>query len=202
MMASSDSILSRLGADAQVLCRRTWWVFLVGGLASLIFGVLAFVNPGIALLVLAMFFAASVLVDGVFSMAGAIQHRDKDGWWIMLLIGLLGLLVGGYALLNPPVGILAFIYLVAFQAIMLGVFTAMLGYKVRQATRREWILYLTGGLSVLFGILVAANPAAGSLSIVYLIAAWAVVIGALKIAFGLRVKNLHERIGDRLGGLR
>jgi uncharacterized membrane protein HdeD (DUF308 family) len=202
MMASADSILSRLGADAQVLCRRTWWVFLVGGFASLIFGVLAFVNPGIALLVLAMFFAASVLVDGVFSMVGAIQHRDKEGWWIMLLIGLLGLLVGGYALLNPPVGILAFIYLVAFQAIMLGVFTAMLGYKVRQATRREWILYLTGGLSVLFGILVAANPAAGSLSIVYLIAAWAVVIGALKIAFGFRVKTLRDRVGDRLGGLR
>jgi uncharacterized membrane protein HdeD (DUF308 family) len=202
MMASADSILSRLGADAQVLCRRTWWVFLVGGLASLVFGVLAFVNPGIALLVLAMFFAASVLVDGVFSMVGAIQHRDKEGWWIMLLIGLLGLLVGGYALLNPPVGILAFIYLVAFQAIMLGVFTAMLGYKVRQATRREWILYLTGGLSVLFGILVAANPAAGSLSIVYLIAAWAVVIGALKIAFGFRVKTLRDRVGDRLGGLR
>jgi uncharacterized membrane protein HdeD (DUF308 family) len=202
MMASADSILSRLGADAQVLCRRTWWVFLVGGLASLVFGVLAFANPGIALLVLAMFFAASVLVDGVFSMVGAIQHRDKEGWWIMLLIGLLGLLVGGYALLNPPVGILAFIYLVAFQAIMLGVFTAMLGYKVRQATRREWILYLTGGLSVLFGILVAANPAAGSLSIVYLIAAWAVVIGALKIAFGFRVKTLRDRVGDRLGGLR
>jgi len=30
----------------------------------------------------------------------------------------------------------------------------MLGYKVRKATSREWILYVTGVLSVLFGILV------------------------------------------------
>jgi uncharacterized membrane protein HdeD (DUF308 family) len=202
MMASSGGLLSRVGADAQALCKRTWWVFLVGGIASVVFGVLAFVNPGIALLVLAMFFAAAVLVDGVFSIVGSIQNREKDGWWIMLLIGILGLVVGGFALLNPPLSIMAFIYLVAFQAILLGVFIAMLGYKVRQATSREWILYLTGALSILFGVLVLMNPAAGSLSIIYLIASWAIVIGAFKIFFGFKVKNLPERVGDRIAGLR
>jgi uncharacterized membrane protein HdeD (DUF308 family) len=104
--------------------------------------------------------------------------------------------------MNPPVSILAFIYIVAFQAILLGVFLVMLGYKVRQATTREWILYLTGGLSVLFGVLVIANPAAGSLTIVYMIAAWAIVIGALKIVFGLRIKSLPGRVGDKLASLR
>jgi uncharacterized membrane protein HdeD (DUF308 family) len=201
MMANS-AILSRLGSDAQALCKRTWWVFLVGGIASVIFGVLAFINPGIALLVLAMFFAATVLVDGAFNIAGSIQNRDKDGWWIMLLLGILGLVVGGYALLNPPVSMMAFILLVAFEAILLGVFTVMLGYKVRQATSREWILYVTGALSILFGVMVIANPSVGGLSIVYVIAAWAIVIGTLKIFFGFKVKNLPERIGERFGSLR
>jgi len=201
-MANSGSALAQARADAHVLCRRTWWVFLVGGVASVLFGLLAFISPGIALFVLAMFFAASVLVDGAFSIAGSIQNREKDGWWILLLIGILGLLVGGYALTNPPISILAFIYIVAFQAILLGVFLVMLGYKVRQATTREWILYLTGGLSILFGILVVANPVAGSLSIVYTIAAWAIVIGALKIAFAFRVRNLQGRAGDRMASLR
>ena len=73
---ANSAILSRLGSDAQALCKRTWWVFLVGGIASVIFGVLAFINPGIALLVLATFFAAAVLVDGAFIIAGAIQNRD------------------------------------------------------------------------------------------------------------------------------
>lgn len=201
-MASSGGLLSRVGADAHALCKRTWWVFLVGGIASVIFGVLAFVNPGIALFVLAMFFAAAVLVDGVFSIIGSIQNREKDGWWIMLLIGILGAVVGGFALLNPSLSMMAFIYLVAFQAILLGVFIAMLGYKVRQATSREWILYVTGALSILFGVLVLVNPAAGSLSIIYLIASWAIVIGAFKIFFAFKVKNLPERVGDRIAGLR
>ena len=201
-MSSSSGILANLGANAQALCRRTWWVFLVGGLASVVFGIFAFLSPGIALLVLSMFFAAAILVDGASNIVGAVQHREKDGWWIMLLIGILGVVAGGYALLNPPLSMMAFILLVAFEAILLGVFLLMLGYKVRKATTREWILYLTGALSLLFGILVIMNPAAGGLSVVYLIAGWALVIGALKMLFAFRVKNLPERAGEKFSALR
>jgi uncharacterized membrane protein HdeD (DUF308 family) len=201
-MSSSSGIMGNLGANAQALCRRTWWVFLIGGLASVVFGVAAFLNPGIALLVLAMFFAAAILVDGVTNVLGAVQHREKDGWWIMLLIGILGVVAGGYALLNPPLSMMAFILLVAFEAIVLGVFLLMLGYKVRQATSREWILYVTGALSILFGILVIMNPLAGSVSIVYMIAGWALVVGALKVLFAFKVKNLPERAGEKFSALR
>jgi uncharacterized membrane protein HdeD (DUF308 family) len=201
-MSSSSGILANLGANAQALCRRTWWVFLVGGLASVVFGIFAFMSPGIALLVLSMFFAAAILVDGASNIVGAVQHREKDGWWIMLLIGILGVVAGGYALLNPPLSMMAFILLVAFEAIVLGVFLLMLGYKVRQATSREWILYVTGALSILFGILVIVNPVAGSVSIVYMIAGWALVVGALKVLFAFRVKNLPERAGEKFSALR
>jgi uncharacterized membrane protein HdeD (DUF308 family) len=200
-MTSSSGILANLGTNAQALCRRTWWVFLIGGLASVVFGIFAFMSPGIALLVLSMFFAAAILVDGASNIVGAVQHREKDGWWIMLLIGILGVVAGGYALLNPPLSMMAFIFLVAFEAILLGVFLLMLGYKVRKATSREWILYVTGALSLLFGILVIMNPAAGGLSVVYLIAGWALVVGALKVLFAFKVKNLPERASEKFSAL-
>lgn len=196
-MAQTSGLAGAVAADARALVRRTWWVFLVGGLASLLFGILAFVNPGIALLVLSMFFAAAILVDGAFNIVGSIQNREKDGWWLMLLIGVLGVGVGGYALMNPPVSMLAFIYLVALEAILLGVFLVMLGYRVRKATSREWILYVTGALSILFGVLVVARPDAGGLTIVYMVAAWAIVIGALKIAFALRIRKLPGELESR-----
>jgi uncharacterized membrane protein HdeD (DUF308 family) len=72
-----------------------------------------------------------------------------------------------------------------------------LGYKVRKSTTREWILYLTGALSLLFGILVVARPGAGSLTIVYMIASWAIVIGALKLAFAFRVRKLPGEMESR-----
>jgi len=106
------------------------------------------------------------------------------------LMGLLGAAVGGYALLNPPLSIMAFILIVAFEAMVLGVFLIMLGYKVRQTSSREWVLYLTGALSILFGVLVIANPVTGSRTIVYMIATWSLVIGILKVVFGFKVRKL------------
>ena len=197
MAQTTSGLAGAVGTDARNLVRRTWWVFLIGGLASLLFGILAFVNPGLALLVLAMFFAAAILVDGAFNVLGSIQNRDKDGWWLMLLIGILGVGIGAYALLNPPVSMLAFVFLVALEAILLGVFLVMLGYRVRKATSREWILYLTGALSILFGVLVVARPAVGGLTVVYLIASWAIVIGALKIAFAFRIRKLPGELESR-----
>jgi uncharacterized membrane protein HdeD (DUF308 family) len=201
-MASSGGFIADVGGNARVLCRRTWWVFLLGGLASVVFGALAMMKPVTAWFLVSVFFAASIVVDGVFNVAGSVQHREKDGWWIMLLMGILGVAVGGYALLNPPVSMMVFLYVVAFQAVMLGCFLVMLGYKVRAATEREWILYLAGTLSVVFGILVIVNPVVGSISVITMIAVWALVTGALKILFAFRIRNLPDRIGDRRARVR
>ncbi len=198
-MQQATGVAASVASDAKVLCKRTWWVFLIGGIASVLFGIVAFARPGIALLLLATFFAAWILVDGGSNVIGALRHREKEGWWIMLLIGILGIAVGAWALLNPPVSIIAFIYLAAFQAIALGVFLVMLGVKVRKATTREWILYLTGALSILFGILIVVQPAAGGLSIVWIVASWAIVIGVLRIIFAFRVRNLPETIAAARG---
>jgi uncharacterized membrane protein HdeD (DUF308 family) len=192
-MRPADGLLGQLGGDARALCKRTWWVFLLGGIAAIAFAVLAILQPVTAWFVVATFFAAAILVDGAFNVVGAIQHREKDGWWVLLLLGVLGVLVGGYALMNPLVSMTAFVYLVAFQAILAGVFLLVLGYKIRAATEREWILYLTGTLSLLFGVLVVVNPVAGGLSVITLIAAWAFVTGALRVVFALRMRSLPER---------
>lgn len=198
-MSNAQGVLAQVGSDAKALCKRTWWVFLIGGIASVIFGILAFINPMAGWVVLATFFAAFVLVDGALNAWGAIQNREKDGWWLMLLIGGLGIGVGLYALLNPPVAMMAFVFVVAFQAIFLGVFLIMLGAKVRKVTSKEWILYLVGGLSVLFGALLAFNPGAGGISVVYIIASWAIITGVLKVFFGFKIKNLPEKVAERLG---
>jgi uncharacterized membrane protein HdeD (DUF308 family) len=176
--------------DVRALARRTWWVFLVSGLASLSFGLLAFARPGIGLFVLATFFAVDILVDGVSSVVGALQHREKDGWWLLLLLGVLGALVGAYVLMNPPLSLIVFVYTIAFQALMAGVLLVTLGWKIRQRTTKEWMLYVTGTLSILFGLSIFVTPLATSLSIVFVVALWSIVTGVLRIAFALRVRNL------------
>jgi uncharacterized membrane protein HdeD (DUF308 family) len=184
-----------LRKGASDLCNRAWWVFLIGGIASVIFGILAFVNPGAAWLVLSMFFAAWVLVDGAVNIWGALSNRDKDGWWAILLLGVAGVLAGGYALLNPPVSMIVFVYVVAFIAMFIGITSLYLGWRIRREIPNEWILYLSGALSVLFALLILFDPEVGGLSVVYVIASWAILIGALRIWFATRVRKLRDRIG-------
>ncbi len=193
---------AELGNNVRALCKRTWWVFLLSGIASVIFGVLAILNPGVALAVLALYLSAWLLVDGVVNIVGALGNRDKDGWVLMLVMGVLGVLVGGYALLNPPVSIVAFLYVVSFIAVFLGITLISLGRKVREEIEREWVLYLTGALSVVFGVLILLQPASGAASVVWMIATWAIIIGLLRIFFAFFVRNLKDDIGQRLQAVR
>lgn len=193
-MVDEHPVANRLANGVSALCKRSWWVFLIGGLASVAFGVLAFLNPGIALLVLAMFFAAYILVDGAVNVWGALTNRDKEGWWVILLLGVLGVLVGGYALLSPPVSMIALIYVVSFVALFIGITTVYLGWKVRAEIAGEWMLYLTGALSILFALLIVINPGIGGVSVVYMIASWAILIGALRIWFAFRIRKLGGRV--------
>ena len=193
-----NSPLVEKAGYARVLCKRLWWVFLIGGIALVVFGVLAFKNPAAALLVLSIYFAASVLVDGVVNIVGAVHHRDKDDWRLILLIGLLGTLAGAYALINSPVNMAAFVYLVAFMAILLGVFLVILGRKVRQKIDREWILYMTGALSIIWGVLIFIQPGTGAISVVYMIGSWAIILGGFKLIFAFKARKLVENVGERI----
>lgn len=194
MAEQPRKVVKAAATGATELCNRAWWVFLIGGIASVVFGILAFVNPGVALLVLSMFFAAFVLVDGAVNIWGAISNRGKDGWWMILLLGIAGVLAGGYALLSPPVSMIAFIYVVAFIAMFIGVSSLYLGWRIREEVAGEWVLYLTGIISVLFALLILFKPGIGGLSVVYMIATWAIFIGALRIWFSFRIRKLRNRL--------
>lgn len=198
-MESERPVGQALATKVSGLCSRNWWVFLIGGIASVVFGILAFINPGTALLVLAMFFAAFVLVDGAVNIWGALTNRNAEGWWIILLLGIAGVVVGGYALLMPPVSMLALLYVVAFIAMFIGLTAIYLGWKIRAEVEGEWVLFLAGIMSVLFALLMIFRPGIGGVSFVYLIATWAILIGALRIWFAFKIRTVGNRVESLAG---
>jgi uncharacterized membrane protein HdeD (DUF308 family) len=175
------------------LCSRNWWVFLIGGIAAVVFGVLAFMNPGIALLLLAIYFAAYILIDGAVNIWGALNNRGADGWLAVLALGVLGVLAGGYALMYPPASMIALIFIVSFVAMLIGLTSIYLGWKIRAETDNEWVLFLVGGLSVLFSVVMMVKPGVAGVSIAYMIASWAILIGVLRIWFGLKIRNINHQ---------
>lgn len=178
----------RMVQSARDLCHKTWWVYLLGGIASVAFGVIALMKPAEAFLIIAMFFAAYLIIDGAFNFASAVTHRAKQGWWLSMLYGLLSVVLGGYMLAVPPVSMIAIVYTVAFISLFFGATQIFLGVKVRKEIKGEWVLYLTGLMSVLFGLLILFRVDIGGLTIIYMIAFWALTVGMLRIVFSFRAR--------------
>ncbi|MEO3888515.1 HdeD family acid-resistance protein [Nonomuraea sp. B5E05] len=163
-------------------------MLLIRGLAAIVFGFLALIWPGMTLLVLVVFFAAYVLVNGVFALLSAFRHGARSRVWL-LISGIVGILAGVVAFAWPGITSIALLYVVAFWAIVSGVAEVIAGIQLRKDIDNEWMLIVGGILSVIFGVLLLIWPGAGLLSLVWLLGAFAILYGIAEIALALRVKN-------------
>ncbi|HET9757322.1 MAG TPA: DUF308 domain-containing protein, partial [Candidatus Limnocylindrales bacterium] len=62
---------------------RWWWTFILRGVLAILFGVIAFISPPVTIAALVLLFGAWALVDGVFDIVAAIQHRTMDQSWCL-----------------------------------------------------------------------------------------------------------------------
>jgi len=180
---------------------RHWWVIGLRGLAAILFGVLAFVWPGMTLAVLVLLFGAYALVDGVLTLIaafrGGVQHRI-----VMLVEGVVSVLAGLAAFVWPGLTALVLLYIIAFWAIVTGVLEIVAAIRVRRAISNELGLVIGGVLSVVFGVVLLVAPGAGVLAVIFLIGAYAVVFGIALLGLAWRLREHHQTAigGAPLGG--
>jgi uncharacterized membrane protein HdeD (DUF308 family) len=176
---------------------RNWWVYVLHGVAAVLFGIAAFVWPGLTLFVLVALYGAYAIVEGAISLVGA--FRSGGGFrWSLLLWGLLGIAAGIVAFVWPGITALALVYVIAVWAIAKGIVQIAAAVRMRREIKGEWLLGLVGLLSIAFGLLLAAFPGAGALSLVWLIGAYAIVAGVAMAALGLRLRRM-DRAAERAG---
>lgn len=167
-----------------------WWVFLIRGVAAILFGVAAWMWPGLTLAVLVLMFGAYALVDGIFAIIAGISARNQvERWWMMIIVGLAGIATGLLTFLWPGVTALVLLYFVAAWAIVTGIFQIAAAIRLRKEIEGEWILALGGIASLIFGILLILRPGAGALASIWMIGSYAVVFGILMIILAFRLRG-------------
>ena len=167
-----------------------WWLFLIRGIAAIIFGILAFAWPGVTLVMLVIFFGAFALVDGIASLIAAITGKGATGprWWLAI-VGLLGIAAGLLTFFWPGLTAVVLLFFIAGWAIAMGVFQIIGAIQLRKEIDNEWLLILSGDVSILFGLILLFRPGTGLLALVWLIAIDAIVFGALVIGFAFRLRK-------------
>lgn len=177
---------------------RDWWTMALRGLIAILFGVVTLAWPRLTLTVLVFWFGAYVFLDGVFGIIYAIQVRKQGSrWWVYLLEGLTGIVVGVLTFLLPGITALVLLYLIAAWIVITGILRIGAAIRLRRVIRGEALLVLSGILAVLYGLLLIAFPAAGSVAIVWLIGVYAVIIGILLLLLALQLRQLRKSL-DRI----
>jgi len=179
-----------------------WWLVLLRGLCALAFGVLAFMWPGLSLLTLVLLYGIYALADGVLAIGAAVTGRRGavPTWWLVL-IGALGIAAGIVTFSWPGLTAIALLVTIAVWAIVKGAGEIAGAIALRKHVENEWLLVLSGLLSVVFGALLLTSPGAGALALAWLIAAWAIAFGIVHVGLAFRLRALKQHVPGHPGAV-
>ncbi len=184
-----------IAARVSSLLYRSWWVLLLRGLAAIAFGVLTWSQPGSSLAALVLLFGAYALADGLLGVWSAISARkEHEDWWVLLLWGLVGIGVGVLTFTAPGLTALALQFYIAIWAIGTGITEIVVAMRLRREIKGEFWLVLAGIASIVFGVVLIAQPAVGALAVLSLIAAYAVIFGIIMVVLAFEVRGVAGRL--------
>jgi len=186
-----NSILTHLASTLS----RGWWLLVLRGVVAILFGVLAWLRPGVTLAALVLLFGAYSMADGVLCLWTAITGpKGHEYWWLVLLEGLVGIGIGLMTFFAPGITALALLFYIAIWAIATGTLEIAAAIRLRKEIDNEWLLLLAGLASVVFGVLLAAQPAGGALALLWLIGSYAVVFGVLLLILAFRLRRFVPKL--------
>jgi uncharacterized membrane protein HdeD (DUF308 family) len=174
---------------------RYWWMTVLRGLFWILFGVVILARPGISLLSLTLALGIVIFADGVLNVMNAFAGRKvHEDWWVLLLVGLTGIGIGALTFYSPQTTALALVFYVAIWAIATGLLQIAAAIRLRRQLAGEVWWILAGIASVIFGVLLIVQPAAGALTLLWLFAVYAIAFGVLLVLLAFRVRSGIKRL--------
>jgi uncharacterized membrane protein HdeD (DUF308 family) len=169
------------------------WALGINGVLAIAFGLVILAWPGISLVALTILFGAYSAATGIVGLAAVISGTVKEGRGWLVLSSLLGIAVGIVVLLWTGISALALLYVIGAYAIALGIITVGLAFWLPLDGGDRALLFLTGLVGILFGIVMFARPGDGALVLLALIAAFSLVTGISELVVAIGGKRLIER---------
>jgi len=174
-----------------------WWIFLLRGLAGVAVGVIAFTQPGAALIGLVLVLGFYSFIVGVLAIAVAATGVAGDRWWALLLEGIIGVVVASLVWSWPIASAFALVYFVASWLILTGILQIAAGLRFRDVIGNEWLYIVAGIISVAFGVFVFRTPLQGAVATAFLFGWYFLLFGLIQTMFALKLRSLSVAVVKR-----
>jgi uncharacterized membrane protein HdeD (DUF308 family) len=166
-----------------------WWALALRGVVAILFALVAFFLPVATAAALILLFGAYVFVDGVFALIAGLRLARQHGRSAPLLIeGALNILIGLIIFIWPGPALIATIYLIAIWAVITGIALIAAGISLIRHSG-EWLLVLSGAISILLGVILFVAPTAGVVALSWSLGFYALLFGIILLIAAFRIRH-------------
>jgi hypothetical protein len=109
---------------------------LIAGLAGIVAGIVLLAWPDRGLYTLAVFAGIWIVTSGLIHIVGAFVNRFAPHWWLVLLLGLIEVPIGIWAMRRPGLTLAVIVTLTGAWAVVTGIWQILLAFEVRSLPRR------------------------------------------------------------------
>jgi uncharacterized membrane protein HdeD (DUF308 family) len=192
-MTTQDPILTAFSSTAK----QVWYWPVLRGVLAILFGIVALAWPDKTVAVIIWVIGIFAVVDGIVEIIEGIRRRGTgSGTAFLVTMGVLSLAVGVVLLVWPGKTAIVLTWIVGFWAVVYGLFQTVASLDLRKVPGSGWGWGVFAGLlGLVFGLLVLFNVNAGLVSIVWILAIFAILWGVMLIAFGVQIRSLGRQAG-------
>lgn len=183
--------LARLG--------RHWGWILFFGILMVVVGIIALAWPGPTVIALAVLFGIQLIVSGIFSFIAAFANADASGGTRVMsaILGLLGILIGLYAVRHILVSVVALALLLGIYWVANGIVELYNAIAHSEQPHRGWMAFI-GVLSVLAGIIVIVYPGISLVTLAVVLGVWLLIYGVMEIFVAFRIRSAYHHVRDTM----
>jgi uncharacterized membrane protein HdeD (DUF308 family) len=160
------------------------------GILAVVFGIVAIAWPGVTILALVILFAVYAFVDAGLQGVRAFSSRAAGPVFGHLLLALIDLAAGVFALAWPAPTVFVLVIVVAAWALAGGFAEVFAGFQIGETAGTRAMFILSGLVSVAFGVLLFARPGMGAVTLALLLGLYALIYGVSQITVGIQVRHL------------
>jgi uncharacterized membrane protein HdeD (DUF308 family) len=186
-----DSRTGALSRDAVRGLTSSWWLFLLIGIAWILFGMFVLSYNVGSLLALAVFAGVTFLMTGITQLMSATRARE---WrWLYLAGGALSILAGILAFVWPGRTLLVLAGILAWFLVFKGIVDIVAALSAH-GRPYWWLGLILGILELLLGIWAAGYPGRSLFVFVNLVGAYAIFYGFTELFAAFDLRGLGQRL--------